>query len=53
MSFSNVKDTVLHLYETTGKIIVLCIYYLYFFFNGEAQNSLSNGRRHFLNLMCS
>jgi hypothetical protein len=31
MSFGNVNDRLLHLYETTGKIVILCINYLYFF----------------------
>jgi len=52
-SFGNDKDGVIQLYETVGKIIVLCVYYLYFLDNGETQDSVPNGIRYFSNLMCS
>jgi len=53
MSFGNVNDGVSQLYETTGKIIFVHIYPLYFLDNGETQDSVSDGTRLFLNLLCS
>jgi hypothetical protein len=53
MYFGNVKDGILDLYETTGKIRVLHIYYLYFGDIWETQGSIPSGIRHFTNLICS
>ena len=49
MSFGNLKDGVIHLYETTDKTIVLFIV----LDNGETQASVPNGISHFSNSFCS